>query len=83
MINTTNARKHLATLIDKVKTTGEPVVIGRHNRAEVIVMKAPHVSYNPELDDITNLSAMGGTFDFLLDEPDLYESSDIKFSYEA
>ena len=79
-ITTTNARKNIAKLIDTIKATGEVVAIGRRNRPEVLVIKFPDL-YNPDLNEITNLNAVSGSFDFLEDEPDLYTLDDAKEVY--
>ncbi len=79
-LTTTVARKNLAELIDTIKSTNEIFAIGRRNKPEVIVMKFPE-TYNPAFDEITNLNAMSGSFDFLADEPDLYTLADAKEVY--
>ena len=78
-ISTTDARKHLGKIVEAVKASGKPVAIGRRNKPEVLVVRAPQ--YNPELSDVTNLNMLGGAFDFLWDEPDLYTDKDIKKWY--
>ena len=78
-ISTTNARKNISKIVESVKTTGRPIAIGRRNKPEVLVIRAPQ--YNPEFSDVTNLNILGGAFDFLWDEPDLYSDKDIKKKY--
>lgn len=73
------ARKRISEIVETVKMTGRPIAIGRRNKPEVLVVRfAP---YNPELSDVTNLNALGDTFDFLWDEPDLYSERNVKWRY--
>ncbi|OGG79865.1 hypothetical protein A3A39_04750 [Candidatus Kaiserbacteria bacterium RIFCSPLOWO2_01_FULL_54_13] len=78
-ISTTDARKRFRDIVESVKATGKPIAIGRRNKPEVVLVRFPR--YNPELSDSTNLNALGGAFDFLWDEPDLYSAKDIKKRY--
>ena len=78
-ISTTDARKRLSEIVEAVKTTGKPVAIGRRNKPEVMVVRV--ANYEPALSDVTNLNTLGGAFDFLWDEPDLYTDKDIKKRY--
>ena len=80
IVTTTNARKHLAKLINAVRYTNKPVAIGRHNKAEALLIKFPEHA-NPAVDDITNMNQYGGAFDFLEDEPDIYSVDDLKKLY--
>ena len=77
VITTTVARKYIGKIVDSVKSTGRPVAIGRRNKAEVMVVRAPQ--YNPALSDVLNLAAVSGSFDFLYDEPDIYSDADVKW----
>jgi len=76
-ITTTNARKNIKALIDRVKETGEIIAIGRRNNLEALLMKFPK-DYNKELSDITNINAYSSSFNFLANEPDLYSIDDLK-----
>ena len=78
-ISTTDARKRLSEIVEKVKATGRPIAIGRRNKPEVMIVRMSN--YNPELSDVTNLNMAGGAFDFLWDEPDLYSDKDLKWRY--
>ena len=80
IIATTEARKHLSEIINKVRYTNQPVAIGRHDRGEVLMIKFPQET-NPLLDEITNFNQYAESFDFLDDEPDLYLSTDLKKKY--
>lgn len=75
-MSSTNARKKISQVIDHVKTTGEPFVVSRQGRPEVLIMKIP-AQYNPEVSEITNISAYSSSFDFLEKEPDLYSLADV------
>ena len=79
ILSTTNARKRFRNIVESVKATGKPIAIGRRNNPEVVLVRFPR--YSPELSDVTNLNALGGAFDFLWDEPDLYSAKDIKKRY--
>lgn len=80
IIATTEARKHLSELINKVRYTNTPVAIGRHEKGEVLLIKFPQDA-NPQLDEMTNFNQYGGTFDWLYDEPDIYSARDLKKRY--
>ena len=76
---TTEARKHLADLVDKVRYTRRPFAIGRRNKAEVLVIPFPNDT-NSTLTEETNMNHYGGGFHFLNDEPELYSKKDLKKS---
>lgn len=80
VIPTTEARRRLSELVNAVRHTRRPVPIGRRNRAEVLLIKFPEHA-NPALDDITNMNAYGGGFDFLAEEPDVYTHADLRKRY--
>lgn len=71
------ARKEINTLVQKARETGATFVIGRHNKPEAVIMKFPD-TFNPHLDEITNVNAYSSSFDFLKEEPDLYDRTDVK-----
>lgn len=76
-MSSTNTRKNISVIINHVKTTGEPFIISRQGRPEVMIVKMP-TSFNKELDEITNINAYSTSFDFLKDEPELYSIKDLK-----
>ena len=78
-VSTTNARKHMASLLKLVREGGV-VAIGRRNDLEALLIKFPQ-QYNPKLNDITNINTYSASFDFLLDEPDLYSIDDLEEQY--
>ena len=80
VISTTNARKNIKTLVDRVKYRGESFAIGRRNSIDAILVQFPQ-SYNKDLNYITNINTYSKSFDFLRDEPDLYSAADVKGSY--
>ena len=80
IVTTTNARKHIKTIIDRVKYHGEVFGIGRRKSIDVVVLKFPD-SYNPAVNDITNVNAYSKSFDFLKDEPELYSRTDVRKKY--
>lgn len=79
-IATTEARKNLSELINKVRYTNTPVAIGRHNKGEVLLIKFPQ-KVNPLLDEMTNFNQYAGSFDWLEEEPDLYSARDLTKQY--
>lgn len=80
IVTTTNARKHIGSIINHVKYRGEVFGIGRRNSIDVVVLKFPEM-YNAAVNDITNINAYSTSFDFLKNEPDLYSLSDVKKKY--
>lgn len=76
-MSSTNTRKNISVIIDHVKTTGEPFVISRQGRPEVMIIKVP-TDTNNKLNEITNINAYSQSFDFLKDEPELYSIDDLK-----
>lgn len=79
-ISATKARKNIADLLDAVVRNNEVIGISRRNRIDAILMKFPE-TYDPNYNDITNLSAASASFDFWADEPELYSLEDAKESY--
>ena len=77
IITTTEARKKIGKIVDRVKYRGEVFGIGRRNSIDALIIKFPD-TYNPELDEITNFAAYSGSIDFLKDEPDIYSVKDGK-----
>ncbi len=80
IVTTTNARKHIKSIIDRVKYHGEVFGVGRRNSIDVVVLKFPEM-YNAVVNDITNINAYSKSFDFLKDEPDLYSLANLKKRY--
>jgi len=72
VLSTTKARDILPDLIESVKYTGKAFVLGRRNIPEAILIKFPS-EYSVNASDITNINAYSHSFDFLLDEPELYK----------
>ena len=80
IITTTNARKHIGDIVNRVKYFGDIFAIGRRNSIDALLIQFPQI-YNKNLDDITNINAFSKSFDFLAKEPELYSISDIKKKY--
>ncbi|MEK7614591.1 MAG: hypothetical protein AAB428_02910 [Patescibacteria group bacterium] len=80
IITTTNARKHMSSIINRVKYHGEIFAIGRHKMIDVLLVQFPDV-YNSEVNDITNINAYSKSFDFLKNEPELYSMNSLKKKY--
>ncbi len=77
ILTTTEVRKQIKTIVDRVKYRGEIFAIGRRNSMDALVIGFPD-TFNKEANDITNINAHSKSFDFLNDEPELYSLSDIK-----
>lgn len=77
--STTEARKHLSEIINKVKYEKIIVAIGRHNKNDVLIIPRPEI-HEIEL-PITKINETSGSFDFLEDEPDLYTIDDLTKRY--
>jgi antitoxin (DNA-binding transcriptional repressor) of toxin-antitoxin stability system len=80
-INITKARKNIKTIVDRVKYRGEVFGIGRRNSIDAVIVQFPP-NYNRALSDITNVNANSRSFDFLKDEPNIYDASDLKKIYD-
>lgn len=80
IVTTTNARKNIGAIIDRVKYHGEVFGIGRRDSIDAVLLRFPEI-YNTAVNDITNINAYSKSFDFLKDEPDLYSLSDLKKRY--
>ena len=80
VITTTNARKNISAIIDRVKVHGEVFGIGRRHSIDALIIQFPS-TYNKNLNDITNINASSHSFDFLNEEPELYSMADLKKKY--
>lgn len=80
IVTSTNARKNIASFINRVKYRGEVFGIGRRNSIDALLIQFPH-SYNKELSLITNINAYSRSFSFLESEPELYSITDLKKKY--
>ena len=76
IVSTSVARQQLSELVNRVMYKNHPVVIGRHNKPQALLIKFPYDA-NANLSDISNLNQYGGAFDWLGDEPDLYSANDL------
>ncbi len=79
ILSTTNFRKNLPLFLDKV-ISNKPLVIGRRNKPEALIIKYPE-NLNKKVSDITNFNANSSSFDFLKNEPDIYSIDDLKVKY--
>lgn len=80
IVTTTVARKHISSILDRVKSRGEVFGIGRRRSIDALIIQFPS-HYNKHLDEITNINTLSHSFDFLQDEPELYSLADLKKSY--
>lgn len=77
IVTTTNARKSIAAIIDRVQDSGEVFGIGRRNNVQVLLVPFPQ-EYRKDVSDITNINAYSRSFDFLSEERELYSVDDCK-----
>ena len=80
IVTTTNARRSISAIVNRVRDTGESFGIGRRDAVDAILSPFPS-EYRKDVDDITNINAYSKSFDFLRDEPDLYSEADLKERY--
>ena len=77
IVSTTQARKNIKSIVDRVKYRGEVFGIGRRHSIDAVVVQFPE-AYNKDVSDITNVNAYSRSFGFLADEPDIYSAADAK-----
>ena len=80
IITTTNARKNISSILDRVKMHGEIFAIGRRHSIDALIIQFPD-EYTKDLNEITNINAMSHSFDFLNNEPEAYSIADLKKKY--
>ncbi|MBI3633204.1 MAG: hypothetical protein HY226_02845 [Candidatus Vogelbacteria bacterium] len=80
IITTTNARRNIAQIVNRIKYHGEVFAIGRRNSIDALLIQFPGL-YNQELDEITNINTYSKSFEFLANEPELYSLTDLKKKY--
>ncbi len=80
VLSTTEARKHISAIVDRVKLHGEVFGIGRRSSIDALIIEFPH-KYNKAVNDITNINAASHSFDFLDEEPEIYDVNDLKKRY--
>ncbi len=73
-------RKKISEVVDKVKHKDQVFGIGRREKIEAIIMKYPEY-FNKGLNEITNINANSSSFNFLEDEPEIYNIEDLKKKY--
>ena len=73
--STTEARKNLGEIVNKVKYQKIIISIGRFNEEEVLVVPKPQL--NEKL-PISEINATSPSFEFLAEEPDIYSLKDLK-----
>jgi antitoxin (DNA-binding transcriptional repressor) of toxin-antitoxin stability system len=76
-LSTTEVREKISDVIDVVLSSGTPIVVGRRNVPEVVLVPFPR-AFNGTLSEMTNINAYSKSFDFLSEEPELYSREDIK-----
>ena len=76
--NTSEARKHLNEIVNKVKYQKIIISLGRHGEGEVLVVPKPKVYETLPISEVNSASP---SFDFLENEPDIYGFNDLKKRY--
>lgn len=76
--NTSDARKNLNEIVNKVKYQKMIVSLGRRGKAEVLIIPKPELN---EALPISQINAHSPSFQFLEDEPDIYTLDDLKKRY--
>ena len=76
--NTSEARKNLNEIVNKVKYQKIIISIGRRGKAEVLIVPKPELN---EVIPVSDINAHSSSFDFLEDEPDIYSVKDLKKRY--
>ncbi len=79
-LSTTEARERMSDLVNIVSISRKSIVIGRRNVPEVVLIPFP-TFWNGNLTEITNINAYSKSFDFLMNEPEIYSTKDIKHKY--
>ena len=75
-LSTTELRENISDFMDIV-SAGKSIVLGRRNVPEAVLIPFPNL-WNGKLTEITNINAYSKSFDFLVDEPEIYSIKDIK-----
>lgn len=76
--NTSEARKQLNEIINRVKYQKVIISIGRRGKAEVLII--PKIDTDESL-PVTEINAASQSFDFLGEEPEIYSVNDLKKHY--
>ena len=61
IITTTNARKNIGKILDRVKYYGDVFAIGRRDSIDALLIKFPN-AYNKDLNEITNIRMFRSRF---------------------
>jgi len=78
-LSTTELRENISDFMDIV-SAGKSLVLGRRNVPEAVLIPFPNL-WNGKLTEITNINAYSKSFDFLVDEPEIYSIKDVKNKY--
>jgi hypothetical protein len=68
IISTTNARKQLSDIVNRIKYQKKTITLGRNNKPEVLIVPITNHNDIP----ITEINTHSPSFDFLHDEEDVY-----------
>lgn len=78
IISVTEGRKRLGELMDIVKYEHRVIALGKHGKAEALLIAVPDLD-----DDVptTAINAASRSFAFLEEEPELYSRTDLRKRY--
>ena len=79
VISITEGRKQLGELVNIVKYQHRVIALGKHGKADVLIVAVPELETDVP---ITEINAASPSFSFLADEPDLYSVADLKVKYD-
>ena len=79
VISITEGRKKLGELVNIVKYQHRVIALGKHGKADVLIVAVPELETDVP---ITEINAASPSFSFLADEPDLYSVADLKVKYD-
>ena len=77
--NTSDARKRLNEIVNKVKYQKVIISLGRRGQGEVLIVPKPE--FDEKEIPITEINSNSDSFSFLKDEPDIYTLKDLKKRY--
>ena len=77
--DTSDARKKLNEILNKVKYQKVIISLGRRGKSEVLIVPKPE--FDESETPITEINSKSTSFDFLNEEPDLYSIKDLKKRY--
>ena len=78
VISITDGRRKLGELVSLVRFQKRVIALGRHGKAEALLVAVPDADSDVP---ITEINAASPSMAFLADEPDLYSVKDLRKRY--